>query len=310
MPRVAIVIVTWNSEHEIEHCLDSVSDLRDVEFVVVDNASADTTCERVRRKGLALIANSTNVGFAAAVNQGIRATDAPLILLLNPDTRLMYGLDVLLGRFEDPLTGAAGGLLVGADGMPQTGFMVRQLPTPAALVFEALGINRLWPNNPVNWHYRCKGFDPMKPAVVDQPAGAFLMFPRRVWEIVGGFDERYWPIWFEDVDFCARIKAAGFRVVFDPKACARHQGSHSIRLLPLENRERYWYRSLLEYAARHYHSVGYRAICLAVAAGAVARAAATAPSRGRKAFAVYGNVIGLALRRLFSPRRGSRGTAV
>ena len=59
--------------------------------------------------------------------------------------------------FETPETGAAGGMLVGADGKPQRGFMARNLPTPTTLIFEVLGINRLWPRNPVNWHYRCLG---------------------------------------------------------------------------------------------------------------------------------------------------------
>ena len=99
----------------------------------------------------------------------------------------------------------------------------------------------------------------MTVALVDQPAGAFLMFSRAAWETVGGFDERFWPVWFEDVDFCARIKAAGFRTYYDPEACAKHSGSHSIRALSLENRERYWYGSLLEYAAKHYRSSAFRA---------------------------------------------------
>ena len=98
----------------------------------------------------------------------------------------------------------------------------------------------------------------MTVARVDQPAGAFLMFSRIAWESVGGFDERFWPLWFEDVDFCARIKSAGFCTYYDPEGVAKHAGSHSIRALPLENRERYWYGSLLEYAEKHYRSSAFR----------------------------------------------------
>src|SRR5438477_11023639 len=109
MARVAIIIVTYNSESGIAGCLDSLADLTNVEVLVVDNASADTTCDKVLSRDIRLIANTTNVGFAAAVNQGVRATRAPLILLLNPDTQFIQGLDALTARLEIPGSGAAGG---------------------------------------------------------------------------------------------------------------------------------------------------------------------------------------------------------
>ena len=304
MARVAIVVVTWNSAGEIGACLDALAGWPgdEIEVAVVDNASTDTTRAEVTARGVRLIANEENAGFAAAVNQGVRATSAPLILLLNPDARLLGGLDVLAARFDDPATGAAGGLLLDHSGRPQAGFMARNLPTPAALICEVLGINRLWPRNPVNWHYRCRGLDPMTAALVGQPAGAFLMFSRDVWQKVGGFDERFYPIWFEDVDFCARVKAAGFRIWYDPGAVAKHTGAHSIRALALENRERYWYGSLLRYAGKHYRSISFRTVCLAVAAGAVFRAARGIPRGSRKVFRVYSSIAGLALGRIFSPR--------
>src|SRR5579872_5466783 len=131
MARVAIVIVTWNSSREIGKCLDSLRDLHDIETVVVDNASNDGTREEAGLRNVKLIANSDNAGFAAAVNRGVRATTAPLVLLLNPDAQVVRGLHALAAEFEDPATGIAGGLLIGPDGKPQTGFMARSLPTVA-----------------------------------------------------------------------------------------------------------------------------------------------------------------------------------
>jgi len=302
MPRVAIVIVTYNSAAEIGGCLDALSKTA-AEILVVDNASADSTRDEVAARKIRLIANRTNAGFAAALNQGVRATTAPLILSLNPDAHLVSGLDAMAACFEplnaQPNTGAVGGMLIGEDGAPQTGFMARNLPTPAALVFEVLGINRLWPGNRVNWHYRCLGVDTMNVSPVDQPPGAFLMFSRAVWETVGGFDERFWPVWFEDVDFCARIKSAGYCAYYHPLGVAKHKGSHSVGPLALENRERYWYGSLLEYAAKHYRSSAFRTTCVAVAVGAVVRAVLGFPRNGFKAFVVYGGIVGLALGRAF-----------
>jgi N-acetylglucosaminyl-diphospho-decaprenol L-rhamnosyltransferase len=299
MARVAIIIVTYNSAAEVGACLDALRGLGDVEVLVIDNASADDTCGEVGRRGVSLIANSVNTGFAAAVNQGVRATSAPLVLLLNPDAHLVSSLDGLAGCFDTAGTGAVGGMLVGEDGKPQRGFMARNLPTATTLVFEVLGINRLWPGNPVNWHYRCLGHDPMTSGLVDQPAGAFLMFSRAAWDKIGGFDERFWPLWFEDVDFCNRLKAAGFCSYYNSASVAKHAGSHSIRALSLENRQKYWYGSLLKYAGKHYRSSAFRTICASVVVGAVFRAVLGFPREGLKALVVYGGVIGHALSRLF-----------
>jgi N-acetylglucosaminyl-diphospho-decaprenol L-rhamnosyltransferase len=301
MPRVAIVIVTYNSASEIGGCLDALTGLSETgaEVLVIDNASTDSTRDEVAARKIGLIANGTNTGFAAALNQGVRGTTAPLILSLNPDAHLVRGLDAMAAFFEQPKTGAVGGMLIGGDGLPQTGFMARNLPTPAAMIFEVLGINRLCPSNRANWHYRCLGVDTMSVSPVEQPAGAFLMFSRAAWETVGGFDERFRPIWFEDVDFCACLKSAGYSAWYHPLAVAKHTGSHSIGSLALENLERYWYGSLLEYAAKHYRSSAFRTTCVAVAVGAVGRAVLGFPRNGFKAFAVYGGIVGLALGRAF-----------
>src|SRR5580658_7124662 len=98
MPRVAIVIVTYNSAAEIGRCLDALASLpeSEVQILVVDNASADNTRDEVvarrSRPNLQLRANPTNAGFASALNSGVRASTAPLILSLNPDALLVHGL--------------------------------------------------------------------------------------------------------------------------------------------------------------------------------------------------------------------------
>ena len=169
---------------------------------MVNNASQDRTCDEVLNRGVPLLANSHNAGFAAAVNQGVRATTAPFVLLLNPDASLERGWTPI-AEFEDPKVGAAGGLLVGTTAYLKPVSWHEIYPRRRRSILEVLGVNALWPGNPVNWHYRCLGLDPVTPGLVEQPAGAFLMFSREIWERVGGFDERFWPIWFEDVDFCA-----------------------------------------------------------------------------------------------------------
>jgi GT2 family glycosyltransferase len=304
MDDVGIVIVTYNSAAEIGPCLDAAQ-ATGAELIVVDNASQDETCREVARRGVRLVSNSGNLGFAAAVNQGVRALRAPLLLLLNPDAIIQTDLDALRQACLDPQTAAAGGMLVDAGGKPQIGFAVRRFPSPAALCFEALLINRLWPRNPVNWQYRCLDLNYTTPQDVEQLAGAFLMIRRDAWEKLGGFDERFYPLWFEDVDFLKRAKDNAYRIRFVPAVVAKHTGAHSIRKISLEFRQFYWYGSLLKYAAKHFPPGAEKAVCLAVIVGSVMRTVLGIPrQRSLKPVAVYGKVVKLAGRHLFSGQAG------
>src|SRR6185436_8357803 len=153
MSEIGIVIVTFNSAAEIGACLDAALPTG-AEIVVVDNASHDSTIGEVARRGVRLIANSRNQGFAAAVNQGFAVLDSSYILLLNPDSVLIGGLERLREACHLPRAAGAGGRLLDRNGQAQVGFMVRQLPTPSTFILEALLLNRLWPNNPINRRYR------------------------------------------------------------------------------------------------------------------------------------------------------------
>jgi GT2 family glycosyltransferase len=294
MAETGIVIVTYFSEAEIGPCLDAV--LReDAEIVVVDNGSSDGAIAEAAHRGVRLIANSSNRGFAAAVNQGFAALDATYVLVLNPDAVLQRGLDALRAACDLPGAAGAGGLLLGADGRPQAGFMVRALPTPAALILEVLLLNRIWPANPVNRRYRGWGLDYAHRMRVEQPAGAFLMIRRAVWEELGGFDERFYPLWFEDVDFCRRATDKGYFWYYEPQALAVHTGGHSIAKITVEMRRVYWYRSLLRYSAAHFRPAAFRVVCLAVLAGSGVRMLAeSALNRSLEPVKAYGKIARLA----------------
>lgn len=267
---IGIVIVTYNSGAEIGECLDAAL-ASGAEVVVVDNGSHDSTIAEVARRGARLIANSTNRGFAAAVNQGFSAINCPYILLLNPDAVLLTGLEPLRDASDLPRAAGASGRLVDRSGNSQEGFMFRRLPTAAALVLEVLLLNRLWPNNPVNRHYRASDMKCESCFPVEQPAGAFLMVRRSVWQELGGFDETFHPLWFEDVDFCRRLLDRSYLLYYTPAAVAKHTGAHSIPQLSVEMRRFYWYRSLLRYTAKHYHPLTFRAVCLSVVTGSFIR---------------------------------------
>jgi GT2 family glycosyltransferase len=270
MGALGIVIVTYNSAAEIGPCLDAAL-TTGAEVVVVDNGSHDGTISAVARCGARLIANPENRGFAAAVNQGFRALNCPFILLLNPDAVIQTSIQPMLEACQLPNVAGAGGKLVSASGIPQVGFMFRRLPTPSALILEALLLNRVWPNNPVNRYYRALDV-PIDSAIpVEQPAGAFLMLRREIWDELGGFDEDFHPLWFEDVDFCRRVANRGYLLYFVPLAVAKHAGGHSIPQLSVEMRRFYWYGSLLRFTSKHFRPLAFRAVCLAVVTGSILR---------------------------------------
>jgi GT2 family glycosyltransferase len=299
--EAGIVIVTHNSEAEIGPCLDHALASR-AEIVVVDNASSDRTCQEASSRYVRLITNPVNRGFAAAVNQGISALDTPYVLLLNPDALLETPLDALVECCGRPGVAGAGGKLVDPSGRPQIGFAVRSLPSPAALICEVLLVNRLWPHNRINWHYRCLGFDLCTQSDVEQPAGAFLMVRRDVWQELNGFDERFYPLWFEDVDFCWRAREKGYRMCYTPDAVVKHTGGHSIAKISLENRQLYWYCSLLGFVVKHYRSSTVRIVCAAVFLGSIPRMFwGIASFRSLAPIAVYGKVMALAGKTFIRP---------
>jgi len=291
MSDIGIVIVTYNSQTHIGACLEAAK-RTGAEVVVVDNGSSDATVAEVSRKGVRLVANLVNRGFAAAVNQGFTVLDSAYILLLNPDAEVEGGLDDLRAACLLPGAGAAGGRLVDAQGRPQVGFMVRRLPTPLVLSLEVLLLNRIFPNNRANRRYRCLDLNYNIRIPVEQPAGAFLMVPRTVWRELGGFDEEFFPLWFEDVDFCRRAISRGHQLYYVPRAVAKHAGGHSISQLTVEKRRVYWYRSLLRYSAKHFRPPTFRVVCLAVVAGSLLRSLGEAVlQRSLEPLAAYGKVV-------------------
>jgi GT2 family glycosyltransferase len=276
-----------------------------VEAVVVDNASSDGTREEVSlRPAAKLIANPWNRGFAAAANQGIGALDCDFVLLLNPDVELMNGVEPLAAQCALTGVAAASGKLVAKDGLPQAGFMVRRLPTPSTLAFEILGVNRLWRSNPVNRRYRCFDLSPDAEAQVEQPAGAFLMIRRDVWRQLGGFDESFHPVWFEDVDFAKRAAMAGYTIRYTPLVVAKHSGAHSVGQLPRSTRDGFWYGNLLKYVARHFQRGGAAVVCASLLLSSPLRAVfAILRERPLEAVLIYVRIMRLAGVLLFTGRR-------
>lgn len=255
----------------IESCLRSLLERSPQVFpIVIDNASTDATLERVRGfSQVRVIANKENRGFAGAVNQGASVSGADHVLLLNPDVTLVTATDLLVEASER--YGLSAGQLIDRRGESQKGFTIRRFPTATTLMFETLGLNWLWPSNRVNRRYRYLDRDLGVGGSVEQPAGAFLMIRNDVWRHLGGMDEQFHPVWFEDVDFCNRAVKSGYRIEYVPQVKACHVGGHSVDTLEAGCRTLYWCASLLKYAAKYFSVWENRGIRLTLILGSLPR---------------------------------------
>ncbi|OFV94948.1 MAG: hypothetical protein A3H28_12955 [Acidobacteria bacterium RIFCSPLOWO2_02_FULL_61_28] len=251
---ISVIVVTYNSRAHIVRCLDSLQG-SGAEIVVADNASSDGTADLIRERypRVKLVPSASNLGFAAAANMGVHHSTGSALLFLNPDTVCLDSLGPLEKALESSeRIAAVAPRLVDPDGRTQVGFTVRRLPTAASLVFEILLLNRLFPGNPVNRRYRCLDLDVERPSEVEQPAGACLLVRRSRFEACGGFDESFFPLWFEDVDLCKRLREQGGTLVFWPQVRVRHHGAHSLESLTFSEKQIYWYRNLLYYVHKHF----------------------------------------------------------
>ena len=161
MPDIGIVIVTYNSADRHRRVSGCRRRSTAREIVVVDNASRDGTIAEVARRGVRLIANPRQSRFRRRPSiRVLPHLDSAYILLLNPDSVLVDGPGIAAGGVcTCRRCGGAGGRLVDAEGVRRADSWSARLPTPAALIFEALLLNRIWPGNPVNWQYRCLDWD-------------------------------------------------------------------------------------------------------------------------------------------------------
>ncbi|MEO5819258.1 MAG: glycosyltransferase family 2 protein [Vicinamibacteraceae bacterium] len=257
-PSVSVLVVSWQSAAWLERCLTAIEP-GEAEIIVADNASSDGSAARARAVAphATVIALDRNLGFAGGVNAARAAARTPRLLLLNPDAAPTPGAIARLADALDqaPDIGAVSGRLVGADGSPQLGFNVRRLPTLASLAADLLFIDHLWPANPASSRYYARDLDPDAPADVEQPAAACLMIRADVFDRLGGFDEAFWPAWWEDVDFCRRLRGAGYRIRYLPDAVFRHEGGSSLAALGARTFERVFAANRRRYVRKHHGRV-------------------------------------------------------
>ncbi len=253
LPRLSIVIVTYNSRAHIDRCLSSLVEhppTIDHETVVVDNASTDGTAADIRQRwtGVRVIDAGANLGFARANNLGIQQTYGGLILLLNPDTIVPTGsIDRLIAALDArPDAAIAGPRLVNGDGRAELSFgrMLSPLSELRQKVLMRGGEHGLAPLAAyVEWLTR-------QPRDVDWVSGACMLVRRADAEAAGLMDERFF-MYVEDVDFCAAVRARGRKVLFEPAAEIVHFRGQS-RATASTPTERAYRRSQIAFYEKHH----------------------------------------------------------
>jgi GT2 family glycosyltransferase len=222
-PAVDVVIVSYRSQDLLGRCLDSLRAHPApgaMTVTVVDNASGDGTAEMVAREypWVRLLAQTENLGFAAATNLGIAGGEAPYVLALNPDAAVEADtLAVLLELMEErPGVGCAGCALYQEDGTFDHASR-RAFPTPLSALGHFSGIGRRLGGGRLA-AYRATD---VERGEVDAVNGAFMLLRRSALEQVHGFDETYW-MYMEDLDLNWRLRKAGWVTWFEPAVRATH----------------------------------------------------------------------------------------
>jgi len=238
--RVSVIIPVWNGRYYLPGCLDTLLAQADqsTEIIVVDNASKDGSADLVIAEypKVHLIRNSQNLGFAGACNIGIRAAIGDVLVLLNQDILVEDGwLAALREAFTETEAGVVGCKILSA--------VDRSLRHAGGYVHEILGVPFHYNDNSAD------SFNVDSPQEVQYVTGAAIGIRRHLIEQVGFLDERFFPAYYEDVDFCFRARAAGYKVLYWPKAVVLHYESTTV---PEHSRWFYFQRGRIRFVLKHW----------------------------------------------------------
>lgn len=266
MTGLSVVIVNWNVRALLDKCLASLCraaaklarshpDGPLIEIIVVDSASADGSAAMVREKypTVKLLPQKENWGFTRGSNIGLAQARAPYLLLLNPDTELDE--DALIQMFDcmeqHPEVGILGPHTLNTDGSHQS--TRRRFPTLMTGLFESTWLTACAPAS-VEAHYRMLDTDDWAIMEADWVQGSAMMVRRALYADIGGLDESF-VMYAEEMDWCKRAKAAGWKVVYHGRAFITHHGGKSSEQAGAF-KQIHFHTSKLRYFRKH-HGVGH-----------------------------------------------------
>ncbi len=222
---LSVIYVYYNSPSEI---LDSIKSIKSAsgsltsEIVIVDNHSSLALPVEVKRhKGIKLILNKENKGYGAALNQGAAKASGKYLLLVNPDTVFLgNSIKYMVEKMEkDETVGVLGPQLL--DDSRKIQIVGNGMPFLPEAIFSFTFLNKLFPKNKLSAKYYLPDFDRRKEKDIPVICGACMLIKKSLFQEIGGFDEQFF-LYFEESDFCFRIKKAGYKVLYWPVAKVIH----------------------------------------------------------------------------------------
>lgn len=259
---LSIIIVNWNVRELLEKCLASIykeTQNLDFEVIVVDNASKDGSVGMVKEKfpQVRLIANKDNKWFSGGNNQGFELAKGEYVLLLNPDTEILNGainkmVEFMTGKIpskgEISSIGVLGCKLLNSDMTVQPS--CRKLPRLKDQILVLLKLHNFFPKLKAVREYYMLDYKYNDTRKVEQVMGACLLTRKEIIDKIGGLDESYRSI-FEEVDFCARVKKAGWKIYFTNTAQIIHHKGQSFRKRKIITNQKNFNYALLRFFKKH-----------------------------------------------------------
>lgn len=255
---LSVIIVNYNVRQYLENALVSIIRAMEGiegEVIVVDNASDDGSVEMVREKfpSVQVLANAENMGFARANNLALERARGQWLLLINPDTVVQEDTLRVMIEFMrmHPEAGLAGCKILNPDGSFQLPCR-RSFPTPWVALTKITGLSALFPRSRVFGRYNLTYLDPDKSYEVDAVSGSFMMVARTAFEAVGGLDKTFF-MYGEDLDWCYRIRQAGFAVYYVHETQIVHFKGESTRRSNI-NEVQVFYGAMVLFVEKHFSS--------------------------------------------------------
>lgn len=254
---VSVIILTRNTceltRAAIESVLQSLDDFQK-EILVVDNGSTDETPQKLPRyfPQIKFLRSERNLGFAAGCNLAARDSSGEFLLLLNSDSRLApdslaKAISFMRANLDCAIAGAQ---LLNSNGSKQNS--IANFPTLATELLNKPLLRRLAPKR-----FPGKEQNFSAPTEVESVVGAFMLVRKKVWDELGGLDERFF-FFFEETDFCLRARQKNYHVVFLPEVFVTHGQGQTAKKISAAARIEYW-RSRYIYFAKN-HSVATRIV--------------------------------------------------
>lgn len=255
MIDISIIVVTFNEELDVlKQCFDSAYASEGVSFelIIVDNGANDATRGLLKSyNGAEYLRNENNLGFATAVNRGMKVAQGRHILLLNPDAE--FKSDVLKKMIDhidhDENVGVASCIIRYPDGSIQES--IRRFPRLVDQLLILFKVPHITRKNKTIDHYMMRDKDPTETQDVESIMGAFMFIRRELIDEIGLFDTRYF-IWFEEVDYCKMAHDAGWKIRHYADVEIMHHKGHSFGKIATIRKQRWIRTSLRKYMKKHH----------------------------------------------------------